>query len=40
MRAFRFREVLCMSVLFVANWCYVCGRRMEGVIFQCLGVNG
>ena len=39
MRAFRFRELLCMIALFVANRCYACVWEMEGDIFQCLGVN-
>ena len=40
MRGFRFRELLCMSGLFVANsWCYACVWEMEVDIFQCLGVN-
>ena len=39
MRAFRFRELLCMIALFVTNRYYGCGREVESTIFQCLGVN-
>ena len=39
MRAFRFREVLCMRVLFVANRYYASDREMESDIFLCSRVN-
>lgn len=35
MRAFRFRELLCMIALFVTNRYYGCGREVESTIFQC-----
>ena len=39
MRGFRFRELLCMSGLFVANRCYTSDREMEGDIFLCSKMN-
>ena len=39
MRAFRFRELLCMIALFVTNRSYGCGREVESTIFQCSRVN-